>query len=194
MYCKPRSKMSGMRARNPGFEYENYEDFCHRAPETIPDQIWIPHNAYLEDSVGTETKPLETDTGKKQKGMKTTVSKRKPSKLAVVASKDKKPAKMQQKPVKKSVEQKIEQKPAKRDSRKKKLDDEGNCNEEEKALKALNALKEITVNKTKTKSGTSRVRKPREKFKISEKMIEDVKKVPSATKVTKLELPTSHSL
>ena len=182
--------MSGMRARYPGFEYENYEDFSHRAPETIPDQIWIPHNAYLEDSVGTEKKPLETDTGKKQKGMKTTASKRKPSKLAVEVSKDKKPAKMQQKPVKKS----LEQKPAKRDSRKKKLDDEGNCNEEEKALKALNALKEITVNKTKSKSGTPKVRKPKEKFKISEKMIEDVKKVPSATKVTKLELPTSHSL
>ena len=40
--------MSGMRARYPGFEYENYEDFCRRTPDVIPEQVWIPQPPYLE--------------------------------------------------------------------------------------------------------------------------------------------------
>ena len=67
--------MSGLRARYPGFEYENYEDFCRRAPETIPEQVWIPDPPYpyLEDSLGTETKPLALEADKNDGKVKTDV-------------------------------------------------------------------------------------------------------------------------
>ena len=181
--------MSGMRARYPGFEYENYEDFCRRGPVTIPDQVWIPDTPYLEDSVRTETKPVSRGEIR----LKTTLRDGKQSMPGVQVGKDKKPSKIQQKkekPVKKPVKKekihvqekknsKIELKPAKRESRKMKL--VANVIEEEK-----------TVLKNKLKPGTQGAKKT----KIPGKIIEDdiVKKVPSVIKVTKIEQPTSHSL
>ena len=53
--------MSGMRARYPGFEYENYEDFCRRTPDVIPEQVWIPQPPYLEYWEGAEIKAVETN-------------------------------------------------------------------------------------------------------------------------------------
>ena len=190
--------MSGLRACYPGFEYENYEDFCRRAPETIPQQVWIPGPPYslLEDSVGTESKLLETDKniGQEQEGLKMTITERKKNKPGVQASKEKKPSKLQQKPVKKTKsvkEEKLhvkveknskkEQKPVTRESRKKK---------EEKLPK------ETAINKNESKSRTPRAKKPKDKLEVPEKMIVDaiVKKVPSGTRVTKIKLSTSQSL
>ena len=85
--------MRGMRARYPGFEYENYQDFCDRTPETIPDQVWIPDLPYpfLEDSVGiTETKTTK-NVSTEEKKLKTTFSKRKQSKPDIQDN-EKKPA------------------------------------------------------------------------------------------------------
>ena len=186
--------MRGMRARYPGFEYENYEDFCRRSPETIPDQVWIPDIPYLEDSVRTETKPVSGG----ENGLKTTIRERKQSMPGVQVGKDKKPSKIQQKkekPVKKPVKKekihvkektnsKIEIKPTKRESRKKKL--VANGIEEEK-----------TVLKNKSKPGTKGAEKTKDKLtEIPGKIIEDdiVKKVPSVIKVTKIEQSTSQSL
>ena len=192
--------MSGMRARYPGFEYENFEDFCRRSPPTLEDQVWIPGTPYLEDSVSPETKPLETDKniGKELKSLKTTVSKRKQSKPGVQVSKDMKPSNIQKKPVKQTAKEeklhvKVEQnskkelKPAKRESRKKKLDDKGI--EEEKPPK------EKTV-KNKPKPRTPAAKKPKDTRKTPGKIIEEVlaKKLPSATKVTKIKVSTSQSL
>lgn len=194
--------MSGLRARYPGYEYENYQDFCDRTPEPIPDQVWIPDPPYpyLENPVGTvmETKPDKNDkTVLDENKLKTTISKRKHSKSDAQDNEKKLPPKVQQqKPVRKYARKvkdeelcdekksKTERQPTKRVYRKKKI--------AENVVAEMKPPKEKIVNKNKPKP---RVKKPKDMRESGEIII--MKKVPTLTltrvKLTKKET-TSQSL
>ena len=160
--------MSGMRARYPGFEYENYEDFCRRTPDVIPEQVWIPQPPYLEYWEGAEIKAVETNknVSRDEKKLKTTVSEGKLSKPAVQVGKDNKAAKIQQK----------KEKPVKKPVKKEKI----NVEEKKNSKKELKPAKKVSV-KNKLIPG---------------KIIVDalVKKVPCVTKVIRKKQSTSLSL